>query len=115
MSQYIMKSYGPGSIGALIPGAALSHPPTIGSNDPIRDIGSAVHGASRIPAAPTGRVPSMGGCGCGMGVDNGVFSNGDGVFSGMGTANGNGSMMPFLGLILAPVAAVGIVWGLSKL
>jgi hypothetical protein len=44
-----------------------------------------------------------------MGVDNGVFSNGDGVFSGMGTANGNGSMMPFLGLILAPVAAVGIV------
>lgn len=113
MSQYITKSYGPGSIGALIPGAALSHPPTIGSNAPIRDVRSAVHGAYKIRRAPTGRVPAMSGCGCGMGVDNGVFSNGDGVFSGMGTTNGN--MKPFLGLILAPLAAVGIVWGLSKL
>lgn len=34
MSEYISHSRGPGSIAALIPGAALRHPPTISSNDP---------------------------------------------------------------------------------
>lgn len=34
MSEYINHSRGPGSIAALMPGAALWHPPTISSNDP---------------------------------------------------------------------------------
>jgi hypothetical protein len=92
MSEYITKSYGPGSIGALVSGAALAHPPTIGSNDPIRDI----HGATYGPR----KIPSLSGCGCGMGTE---------------PANGNGDMKPFLGALLLPLAAFGVLFVISKM
>jgi len=59
MSEYIRRSDGPGSIGALLPGAALWHAPTIGANDPRRNI-SDVSNAAR-------GITSLGGCGCGGG------------------------------------------------
>ncbi len=67
MSEYVMRSDGPGSIGALVPGAGLSHPPTIGSNDPRRSINPRSHGAYSIPSL-------AGGCGCNssMGDDEGA-------------------------------------------
>lgn len=61
MSEYLQRSDGPGSIGALRPLASLSHSPTIGSNDPIRNIGP-INGGPR-------RIPSLGGCSGCMGTD----------------------------------------------
>lgn len=88
MSEYIMKSYGPGSIGGLVPGAALQHPPTIGANSPIRDVRGAAHGA--YP------VPSLSGCsGC------------------MGT-NENGGSGNFLGLMLVPAAVIAGLWYFTR-
>jgi len=66
MSEYIRRSDGPGSIGSLLPGAALWHPPTIGSNDPRRNI---------APVARRG-MPALSGGGCGCGVGNGEETNG---------------------------------------
>ena len=91
MSEYIMKSMGPGSIGGLVPGAALQHAPTIGANAPKRNVKATTHSARP--------VPSLGGCsGC------------------MGTAeNGNGTGgKGFLGLMLVPIAIVAGLWYLNR-
>jgi hypothetical protein len=113
MSDYIMRSDGPGSIAALVPGAALSHPPTIGSNDPRRNIPASVHGAYPIAMGEYLQVP--------MGND-GVFQNGDGVFSGgcsgcgMGT-NGNGAsvtQLPSWAPIVILAGLIGGVWWLKR-
>jgi hypothetical protein len=45
MYEYVTRSEGPGSIGALIPGAGLRHPATISSNDPR---GAIARGSDRI-------------------------------------------------------------------
>lgn len=63
MSEYVNYSDGPGSIGALKPLAALSHAPTIGSNDPRSNITPRSHGAYSIP-------PLSGGCGCNTSMGN---------------------------------------------
>ena len=89
MSEYVTKSDGPGSIGALVSGAALSHPPTIGSNAPIRDVRAMTHGATPVPAM-------SGGCGCGN--DNG---------------NGNGGSN--MGWLLIPAALVVGIWAIKKM
>ena len=68
MSEYVNYSGGPGSIGALKPLAALSHAPTIGSNNPRRNIGNVTSRA--YPVQPL------------QGMGSGVFQNGDGVFDG---------------------------------
>jgi hypothetical protein len=91
MSEYIRRSDGPGSIGGLLPGAALWHPPTIGSNDPFRNIGSVTRGA--------GPVPSLGGCqGCGFGT------NGNGN-------NNEAGMMQNLPSWAIPVGALALLGG----
>ena len=119
MSEYVNYSDGPGSIGALRPLAALSHAPTIGSNDPARGIGKRRRGSRAVPRL----APKIALQRAGMGAySNGVFANGDGVFDGcgcMGTdangngtaaANGNGNGM--MGLpSWAPSAAVAAVIG----
>ena len=75
MSEYVMRSDGPGSIGALVPGAALSHPPTIGSNDPRRNITPRSHGAYGIPSL----AGLGGGCGCSRGMGTNGNGNGEGL------------------------------------
>ena len=88
MSEYIMKSEGPGSIAALVPGAALQHAPTIGANAPIRNVKGMTHGAYPVPSL-------AGGCsGC------------------MGTAEEGGSSK--IGLLLVPFAVLGGLWYLTR-
>ena len=119
MSEYLTSSMGPGSIGALVSGAALQHAPTIGANAPIRDVKASAHGARP--------VPSLGGCGDCMGLDDptpgtsnrahrgvqarrrsmGTAENGNGVENGNGGTN-------FLGLMLVPIAIVAGLWYLGK-
>jgi len=88
---YVQKSEGPGSIAALVPGAALSHPPTIGSNAPIRDVNHITSGARPIPAM-------SGGCGCG---------NAD-------QPQADGGMKRFLGMLLVPGALIGGLYLLTR-
>jgi len=114
MSDYIFRSDGPGSIGALLPGAALAHPPTIGSNDPRRNIGDRSHGAYPIAMGEYLQVP--------MGND-GVFQNGDGVFSGgcgcgVGTNGDNDAatttQLPSWAPIAILAGVIGGVWWLKR-
>jgi hypothetical protein len=103
MSEYVMRSDGPGSIGALVPGAALSHPPTIGSNDPRRNINPRSHGAYRIPAlgqTPVQQAALFGNAGCGCS-------------SGMGT-EGNGGMPSWAAPVGILAVIVGGVWWLKR-
>jgi len=110
MSEYIRGTYGPGDIAAL--------PPTIGSGDGGPTIGAEdvghrikkafpfhqrrVSGATMVEAAGV-KLPMNG---YGMG-NNGIFANGNGVFSGMGTnGNGNGASPTWL----VPVG-IGLVLG----
>lgn len=102
MSEYIRRSEGPGSIGALLPGAALWHPPTIGSNAPMRNIDQNTHGAYQIP--------SLGNYGDGIFANvNGIFSGG---FEGAGCCgvgdNGNGESLPSW---VAPVGILAVIVG----
>jgi len=101
MSEYIMKSMGPGSIGALASGAALRHSPTIGANAPRRNVSAMTHGA--YP------VPSLSGCSGCMGQDNG-----NALVNGNGNGNGNGDMKSFLGLLLLPAAVIAGLWYFTR-
>jgi len=105
MSEYVMRSDGPGSIGALVPGAALSHPPTIGSNDPRRNINPRSHGAYSIP--------SLGGLGAQV-EQAALFGSGCGCSNGMGT-NGNGEGLPSWAAPVGILAVlVGGMWWLKR-
>lgn len=133
-----MKSMGPGSIGALMPGAALSHPPTIGANSPIRDVRAAAHGAYPVPSLSglSGRISEdvieaqrrrmkyyqrMKGA-----PAQGFFSRyprsssvpsleplSGGCSGCMGTTE-NGGMGSFLGLMLVPAAIVAGLWYFTR-
>jgi hypothetical protein len=136
MSEYVMRSDGPGSIGALVPGAALSHPPTIGSNDPRRNINPRSHGAYGIPSlagmgldyqvfptvycggAPAGagaRGANAGMSGLGAQVEQAaLFGSGCGCSNGMGT-NGNGEGLPSWAAPVGILAVlVGGMWWLKR-
>lgn len=93
---YARTGYGPGNIGALQSGAALSYGPTIGTNDPTSP--QSVGGSRAAYSIP----PAMAGC-CGCGAVTGhapVPMRGLGSLLGLGAEEGGGRKFFIYGSLL---------------